>query len=278
MNTSFSDLPENAFFYKGGRAGILLIHGLTGTPTEMKFLGKSLAQRGFTVYGMQLAGHGTTEEDLIRSSWHDWARSVEQGYAMLRREVDTVFVGGLSMGALLAIHLAALHPRDIAGIGIYSATVIYDGWSIPWVGRHAWVLPWFMRFGIGRGKRFMEAPPYGIKDEKLRRRIVNSMYAGDAGAAGLPGNPWPSLAEFYKLVRTVKRELKGVRTPALILHATEDDVATVKRNADYLARNLAGPVRQVLLDDCYHMITIDQQRHLVVDRSAEFFGELAERA
>ena len=52
-------------------------------------------------------------------------------------------------------------------------------------------------------------------------------------------------------------------TPALIVHAADDDVAS-KRNALYVERHLGGPKELMLLEDSYHMITVDKQRNDVI--------------
>ena len=106
----------------GGRSGVLLIHGLTGTPTEMRFVAKGLNRNGFTVHGMQLAGHCGTEEDLLATGWHDWYRSVCEAADKLRAEVDHMFVAGLSMGALLALKLAADRPAEVDGLRLHGTT------------------------------------------------------------------------------------------------------------------------------------------------------------
>lgn len=86
-------------FFPGGRIGFLLVHGLAGTPAEMKILGKRLNRYGFTVLCPQLAGHCASEEELITTCWSDWSRSVEDAFDGLSRHMDAVFVGGLSAGA-----------------------------------------------------------------------------------------------------------------------------------------------------------------------------------
>src|SRR5438477_6307703 len=91
------------FHFDGGRDGVLLIHGLTGTPNEMLLLGKGLHRAGFTVSGMQLAGHCGNQDDLLATGWRDWYASVENSAHKLRSRVDRVYVAGLSMGALLAL-------------------------------------------------------------------------------------------------------------------------------------------------------------------------------
>jgi carboxylesterase len=258
----------------GGRNGVLLIHGLTGTPTEMRFVAKGLNRNGFTVYGMQLAGHCGDEADLLATGRQDWYRSVVAAAEKLRGEVDHLFVAGLSMGALLALKLAADRPEMVDGLGLYGTTFSYDGWTIPWIGKLSFMLPLVVSLGFGRNQKFHECFPYGIKDERIRQRIAGSMLSGDSAAAGLPGNPWPSLAEFYRLSWRVRRMLPDVRTPCLVMHAKEDDVASL-RNVQVLVRGVKGPVETVLLENSYHMITVDQERNLVIERTTRFFNEVA---
>jgi len=267
-------IQQTDFFFEGGRSGVLLIHGLTGTPMEMKLLGKGLNRAGFTVHGMQLAGHCGNVEDLLATGWHDWYASVEKAADELRSKVDHLFVGGLSMGALLALKLAAERPKQVCGVGVYGATFRYDGWSIPAVARLSFLLPLFKKLGIGRNRSFMEAPPYGIRDERLRAQVSTAMLGGDSAAAGLPGNPWYSLADMYELAADVRQRLSQVVAPCLVAHASEDDVASVK-NAELVMREVSAPVELLLLKDSYHMITIDKERRTLIERSAAFFEAIA---
>lgn len=263
-------IQQTDFFFEGGRSGVLLIHGLTGTPMEMKLLGKGLNRAGFTVHGMQLAGHCGNVEDLLATGWRDWYASVEQAADALLEKVDHLFVGGLSMGALLALKLAADRPGQVAGVGVYGATFRYDGWSIPRMARLSFLLPLLKKLGIGRGRSFMEQPPYGIRDERLRAQVSTAMLGGDSAAAGLPGNPWYSLAEMYGLAAAVRSQLPQVTAPCLVAHASDDDVASPK-NAELVLRHVAAPTELLLLEDSYHMITIDRERRTLIDRSAAFF-------
>jgi carboxylesterase len=264
---------DKRFRYGKGNAAVLLIHGLTGTPVEMQAVGRGLAAQGFSVYGMQLAGHCGSESDLLNTGWKDWYRSVENAWLDITSRHADVFVAGLSMGALMALHLSAQHPEKIRGLGLYSTTLIYDGWAIP---KLAFLLPLFLRTPLGNRYRFIENFPYGIKNERLRQVIHASMVSGQSDLAGNLGMLGRSLRELRKLIEIAKKEMPSIRTPALVIQARDDDV-TSPRNTEYLARHLGGPVSVEFLDDCYHMITIDQQRHDVVRLSAEFFRRCLSR-
>jgi carboxylesterase len=267
-------MKSSEFFLPGGRDGVLLIHGLTGTPAEMRFVGKGLHRAGYSVLGMQLAGHCGNEDDLLATGWRDWYESVTDAADRLAGKVDRLFVGGLSMGAILALKLAADRPGQVAGLALYGTTFAYDGWTIPPIAKLSFMLPLAMWLGIGRKKKFMEKPPYGIKCERVRHRIASSMLSGDSAAGGLPGNPWPSLAEFYRLSSRVRRQLDRVRAPCLVVHSANDDVASV-RNARIVEERVGAEVETMLLHDSYHMVTVDQEHRQVVERSADFFSRCA---
>ena len=265
------------YVLEGGRDGVLLIHGLTGTPNEMRIVAKGLHRAGFTVYGMQLAGHCGDEKDLIATRWQDWYASVEAAADRLAGRVDRLFVAGLSMGALLALKLAADRPRQIHGVGVYGAIFRYDGWSIPsYARRFFFLLTWLKRLGLFQRHSFIEQPPYGLMDERIREAVVASMQAGDSTVAGLAGNPFSSLAEMQWLAQCVTAQLPQVQAPCLVIHAIHDDVAHVD-NARLVERKVAGPTELVLLDNSYHLVTIDRQRHEVVRRTVDFFQAIVER-
>ncbi len=260
------------FFWPAGRHGVLLIHGLTGAPAEMRQVGKGFHQAGYTVYGMQLAGHCGDEADLLASSWQDWYESVIQAAQRLLQHVDKLYIAGLSMGALLALKYAQDQPHRVQGLALYGATFRYDGWAIPKIAKLSFLLPLLLKIGIGRQRRFMETYPFGIKDERLRKRIVQCMESGDSTLAGLPGNPWPSLAQLFALSAHVRARLSKVQAPCFVVHATHDDIASVK-NAKLIIDGVAGKVSVLLLENSYHMVTIDQEYKTLIGQSLAFFDD-----
>jgi carboxylesterase len=269
-----TETPDRSLFVKNGRVGILLIHGLGGTPVELRFIARGLARAGHTVNCCQLAGHCGTPEELRRSTWREWYASVEEAHDRLSQHCDTILAGGLSMGGILAIHLAQHRPQRVQGLLLYAPTLKLDGWSMPW---HSVFLQYVRPLPIRLELELTEREPYGLKDERVRRLVVNSMQSGDSGAAGVFSTPMRSFAHFNCLVAAVKRRLGEVRQPALIVHPREDDIASL-RNAQYLQARLGGLVDTLVLDDSYHMVTLDQQRHIVADRTARFVAWVEEQA
>ena len=115
------EIDDRSLFIPGGRVGVLLIHGLGGTPVELRFIAQGLARAGYTVYCCQLAGHCGTPEELRRSTWHEWYASVEAAHDKLKEHCDVILAGGLSMGGILALHLAQNRPEGVHGLLLYRA-------------------------------------------------------------------------------------------------------------------------------------------------------------
>lgn len=264
---------DRSTFHAGSRVGFLLVHGLGGTPMELRFVAQGLARAGYTVHCCQLAGHCSSVEDLRNSTWRQWYASVEAAHDRLRQHCDIVIAGGLSMGSLLAAHLCHERPEGVHGLVFYAPTFWMNGWSMPWRAHLLrYVRPTPLKIEIN----LPEHEPYGIKDERIRAFVVKNMLSGDSAQSGVFSTPLRSFAHFNSLASVVKSELGRISRPSLIMHPREDDIADID-NAFYLQRRLAGPVDMVVLDDSYHLITLDRQRDVVVDRSVRFAAALTDK-
>lgn len=255
-----------ATFHHGGNVGFLLIHGMSGTPVELRYISNGLAKQGYTVSVPQLAGHCGTYEELKRSTWEDWLASVEVALDGMRSRCAHVIVGGLSMGAVLALKVAERNPDIIRGVVSMSPTLWLDGWNVP---LHARLFKLVTTKWFANLMQFAEAPPYGIKDERLRALIAQALNSGDPGKAGFLLLPGGLLMELRGLVASVKRALPEIAQPVLIIHPREDDRASLA-NVFYLQQRLPGQVDVVVLEDSYHLVTLDRQRSLVLARTLDF--------
>ena len=109
-------LVNQPFFFVGNNGkGVLLVHGWTSTPYEVRRLGEYLHGAGYTVLGVQLTGHGTVPKDLESVKWQQWNQDITAGYEKLKLTCEMVYVGGTSIGASLAMIFAKEQP-DIAGL------------------------------------------------------------------------------------------------------------------------------------------------------------------
>lgn len=251
------------YTFERGRTGALLLHGLGGTPVEMRFVALGLARAGITVSCPQLAGHRGGVEELKASTWQDWLASAEAALDELRRRCDVVIVGGLSMGAVLALMLAVERKDHVDGVACYAPTLRLDGWGIPWYARlfdlvpHKAIANWF---------DFTEREPYGVKDPRVRALVAMAIESGDSSAAGMLSVPGGAMLELRWLVDAVRPRVGEIRQRTLLVHPREDDRASIE-NSFWLQQNLGGNVDMVVLDDSYHVVTVDRQRHLVAERT-----------
>jgi len=252
---------------KDGRTGVLLIHGLGGSPAELQFVGHGLTRAGLRVVCPNLPGHGGSDDELQATSWTDWYQSAATSLEELAKSCDTVLVGGLSTGAVLSLLLAADHPDKVQGIALYSPSLWLSGRHVPWY------MPLFRLINfkpLANRFKFPLPDHVGIKDQRIRdlARSAN-------GGVPLPvASPAGAVLERRRLAKVVMGRLQAIRQPALIVHAREDDYAGLD-NAAYLQRQLSGRVDLTVLDDSYHMVTVDRQRDVVIERTLAFTGRVA---
>ena len=249
---------------------VLFLHGLTGAPGDMQIITKHLRRVGYHVEAPMLPGHGLDEKGLLKTGWRDWLAAAEHKLMQMTADGSQAFVGGLSMGAVLSLALAAKHPDRVKGVVCYAVTLRYDGWIVP---KNAWMLPIGARIPLVNRYRFKERPPYGIKDERLRAKMEEMLFSGAIAEAGLSFMPGKSLAQNLSLIRYTRKLFPKVTAPLLIVHAHEDDITSIQ-NAEALAKLVSGPVRKLYLEDSYHLVTVDRERVKVAKATEAFFEEL----
>ncbi len=264
---------RGSLYIPGGSTGILLLHSLGGSPLELKFVAQSLARQGHTVYCPVIPGltFGTDVSGL--STWRDWYDAVEHAFDDLKKTCQTLLVGGASAGAILSLRLAANRQNEISGVMLYAPTLSVNGWAIPRTIRlfHLVSDKWTARLFS-----FRTPAPFGIKDERVRNFALEAM-KGDGGAqADITVRGGGTVYEFFKLVRNVRPLLSKIRLHTLIFHPRADDQSDIK-NTMTLQRKLSGMVEVCVLEDSYHLVTLDRQRGYVADRSTEFVDRIIAR-
>ncbi|HEX8952534.1 MAG TPA: alpha/beta fold hydrolase, partial [Polyangia bacterium] len=160
-----SPRDSQPFSFGSGARGVLVVHGFTGSPFEMRLLGEDLAGRGFAVDGVKLAGHAGTTSELAQTTWHDWYRSASDAVDRLRARVGgaRVAVVGLSMGGLLALELARQRRGDLAAICVMSAPL----WLPPQAERFSQVMA---RLPLVRRLALPKLAGSDIRDAEMKRR------------------------------------------------------------------------------------------------------------
>jgi carboxylesterase len=256
---------------RAGSAAVLLLHGLCANPLEMQPVARVLERDGYTVTNPLINGLGldgdSMHTDWRSGSFEQWIAEAEHHLLALKQRHERVAVAGLCIGAVLALALAARTKVDAAVL--ISPTLFFDGWNVsPW--RRFLPLA-YMPF-IRQRMSFAERAPYGVKNERLRRWLEQAMRSEGVSAAGAARLPAASLYEAERLIAHVKPLLPRLQTPALVMHALEDDVAS-PRSAHLLADQLGRTPRVEWYENSYHMLTLDNEREAVCASARRFIHE-----
>jgi len=253
---------------------VLLLHGLMGNPLEMQYLAKRLEKAGFATRVPHLRGYGFGERTnaVAAGTWQQWSEQVLEHFDELKRSYSSVSVCGLCIGAVLALQLAAERRSEVASLSLLATTLAFDGWSIPWYG---FLAPLAYYTPLRYLYSYREREPYGLKNEPLRKWIAREMSEKSTSIAGASMLPMTAIYQAHKLIRHVKRVIPIVSVPTLVMHAREDDVASLK-SAEFVLEHIgSSEVRFTLLHDSYHMVTMDNEKRAVAEQTIQFFREHA---
>jgi carboxylesterase len=248
--TQHTHLDPSPFWLDGGPTGVLLIHGYTGAPPEMRLVGDYLHARGLAVSGPLLPGHGTTAAEMNRYRWADWASHVEHALADLQARCEHVFVGGLSLGSVLALYLAAHHP-ELAGTIAYSPAL----WT---ADRLIYLTPVIKYLSPVRRK----SDESDLVDPQAHLRL----WCYDE-------NPIFAAHELLKLIRRVRRLLPRVTCPLLVVHSPGDR-AIHPESARRTYQGAGSADKQLItLQNSGHCITVDNEWEFVAAKTYEFIRD-----
>ena len=252
------------------KRAVLLFHGMTGSPFEMRQYAKYLYRAGYDVYCSCLPGHGGSISNLKKTRWQEWQNFAINDFDYLKSHYKEVYIAGLCMGALLALSVAE-QDRDVAGIAGLSTTLYLDGWTIPWYRI-------FMPFGLYTILKFFydfpESEPYGIKNETVRKKI-SSLYHDQSNATAFDCIPMTCILELMKFSKHIRKNIKKVKVPFIVIHSKEDDLTSIK-SAKFVYNNALSEIKEYIeLDNSYHLIVIDNEKKFVADKSIKFFNKLS---
>lgn len=264
VSTSELSLLHGAqpFFFPGSRTGCLLVHGFTGTPREVRWLGQYLnEQNGCTVYGPRLAGHATHPDDMLRASWREWYLDVLAGFQMLSEQCDRVFVLGLSMGGALCLTLAGREP--VAGVVAMSTGHSLDDWRAP-------LLPVLYRFA----PRIEKNDPSPEHNPFQQRVLAEQRARGEEpiGHPAYPYYPTRAIMEYRRVLQEMHASAPRITAPALFIYSRSDDVVPfhdLEKNPPLVT---CEDKQVVILDDSLHVVTEDVERQTVFETVARFIA------
>jgi carboxylesterase len=249
-------VPSNERFdLPGGPDAVLLLHGLTGSPFEMRYVAERLHARGMRCLGPVMAGHGGDPRLLQNLPWAAWVEAARRELVRLDGARRT-FVVGCSMGALVACALAHAVPELVDGLALLAPALRLGGTArlASLLARHtplAAVLPPVPKLGSD------------VRDARMRKENP-----------GLAAVPLAAVGELADLARHVDRLLPGIVAPTVVVAGGHDH--TVKlAGARRLARRVgSGPARLVVLPRSYHLVGIDVERDRCADEVATFLESI----
>ena len=245
-------------FLKGGEKACLLIHGLTGSPSEMAYLAERLNTAGYTVKAPLLPGHGTSIKDLNNTTWHSWVGAVSEELVNMSSRHEKLYVAGQSMGGILTLTMASLHGNLIQACAVFSVPYRLK----PFAARY--ILP--ILGGTPLGKIIGDLPSTPGEDVKEPQGPPHFSY----GRHSIPATY--SLLELMKLI-TRKSSLASIKTPLLIMQSSQD-VFIHPDSGKIIFNNISSKRKElIMLHDSYHAITADRERRKVADAMLEFFAE-----
>ena len=259
--------PNDDIVLRGDlRRTLILVHGLTGTPNEMRYLAFYFNRLGYNVICPRLANHGQPLHILKHTKWEELYSSLRAVFLDALETGDQIFVAGLSTSALFVLLLAEEFGEKLTGGICLAPTLFFDGWNVPWYHR---LLPLAAYTPLKYCFYFKESPPYGIKNKKIRgmvhRFYSNAKLENIEGISkyGYAFFPVSLFHQLRRLVRKVIPLLGRINAPMLLIHPQEDDTASVK-NSQLIYDGISSKVKKlVILTDSYHVITADQEREKV---------------
>ncbi len=245
------------FFLPGNKTGVLLVHGFTGTPREMRWMGESLNKQGLTCLGIRLNGHATDLEAMRRSRWTDWTASVEDGYHLLCGSVERVFLVGLSMGGALSLLMSAQFAQRLAGV-----VAISTPYQLP-NDYPLWALRLYSMF-VRNNPKSKETPGTSWFDKEAFTAHIS-----------YPQNPMRSVVELKLLLNEMQAMLPEIRKPVMLIHS-KDDPYVLPENMERIYAGLVNARNKTKLyvTGSGHVVTLDAARHQVFEAVVDFIHKV----
>lgn len=236
--------------HEGGEVAVLLCHGFTGSPQSLRPWAEHLAGQGLTVSLPLLPGHGTRWQDMALTGWQDWYAAVDRELRALRRRCARVFVAGLSMGGALALRLAARHGEAVDGVVVVNPANKVHGLAA-------------------------RALPVARHVVRTTKGITSDIAKGGVLESGYDRVPLHSAHSLRTFLRLVDGELPQVTQPLLLLHSVHDHVVPPADSARVLSRVSSTDVTEILLEQSYHVATLDHDADRIFEESYAFIARIA---
>lgn len=235
----------------GSGPAVLCLHGLTGTPWEIRQPAEALATRGFACLGPELPGHGSTPRVLGSTPRAAWRDAVLEAFDRLAETHARVYVVGLSLGGVLALSLCQRRP--VQGAVVLAAPI---------------ELSPAVRMGVRVLAPFVRSLPKTsdiVDPEALARH------------PGYKRMPLGAVRELMRLQREVERDLVRVQAPLRLIYSRADRTVSYA-DAERIRSQVSAPDPKVVtLEKSGHVMPVDLERERVAEEVVDFLCGLEAR-
>ena len=242
---------KNYQFNTESKDGVYIIHGFTNSTYETRDLAEYLGNQGFYTHSINLPGHGTTPEDCNRTKFTDWIEYTEQGVAEMSSKCNNVYVIGISMGSVLALHLSSVFQLNAA---VFASTVLKfkDYFSV------RVLTPLFHRLIQFREKR--KSYPKDVRDK------VNYL--------GYQVWPMSAVNEMRKLTNKVQKEIPKIKCPALVVHSAKD-MLSLQSNISLVYDNISSEIKEKLIVNQanHNLFVTNPDQELIFQKITSYFNQ-----
>ncbi len=242
-------LPKSspsAFRLEGNRGSVLLLHGFTGTPYELRIVGDALHQAGFTCWAPLLPGHAETPGHINQISAEIWIAAAKEAFASLPADKPRIVIG-FSMGGLLATLLAADPKMQVDKLILIAPAFLlrfYGNFGI-WLTKMGLGHNWFVPKRIKGGD---------ILDAEARKENPT-----------LEHTPLKALVQLNNLMQKATQNLAQITCPTLALFGAQDHVVHSKKTAKLLQNNIISPYSQWFFERSAHIVSLDFDRDELIE-------------
>lgn len=188
------------------RQGVLLIHGLLASPAEVRPFAECLVEKGYTVFGVRLKGHGTTPLDLASIEWQDWYKSVKNGYDILSNLVENIHLVGFSTGGALALLLASERPSKLLNVVAICVPIKFQNPNMMLIS---------LLHGVNQFTKWVSTK------DVIKAFVNNDTEHPDINYRHIPVS---ALYELRQLIDEMEKKLNTIVCPVALLQAQNDPV------------------------------------------------------
>ena len=233
-------------FNENSKNGIYIIHGFTSTTYEVKDLAKYLSNYDYYVKAKNLPGHGTSIDDCNNTKYTEWLSHVEKDVADMASDCDEIHVVGISMGGVLALHLASLFPLSSVTAAAtvfkfkneFNARVLTPllNWLIPTINK-------------------------------------SSLYkdGGKLKFHGYSSYPMKALNQMRKLTNVVRPNLKKINCPILLIH-TKLDLTCIIDNLEIIKNEISSiKIKELILEESTHNLFVKGPEQDIIFKNIQNF-------